>query len=347
MNPASRRLPALLAAVGLLLSATLEVVHFRAYVAPSARSFCTVGPRLDCGAVALSSWSVFLGVPVPVWGMAAFLAMALLAWWRSRWLLPMSAVAALASLSLLAVELLSIHSVCLLCEGVHVTSWALFAVAWRGRDSLMETEGITVAHLLTVPIGLLVSAHALLTPYWAVFSWKNGVQLPHGVTADGDYWVGAEDPKVVLHEFTDYACSHCAVATSLVRRRLAEHPSALRVVHHNYPRMRCPTYLGSLTCIYARVANCAGEQGKFWEMDSWLFAHVPGTITKDFESASRELGLDNAKLSACIDSPEAFERADAEALSALHQHIVDAPSYLIDGKRYVGGEVFAELRHRL
>src|SRR5882672_3701015 len=119
-----RRLPALLAAVGLLCSAALELAHYQAYVDPTRASFCSAGAQLDCTTVALSRWSVFVGIPLPLWGVAGFMAIGLLAWWRSRWLLPLSALAALASVVLLAIELFAIHSVCLFCEGVHVTSWA-------------------------------------------------------------------------------------------------------------------------------------------------------------------------------------------------------------------------------
>lgn len=342
-----RRLPALLAAVGLLFSGALEVVHFRAHLQPSASSFCTAGAHFDCNVVALSRWSVVFGIPVPLWGVAGFLAMGLLAWWHSRWLLPLSALGALASAALLWVELFRIHNVCLLCEGVHVVSWALFAVVWLDRKSLTETEGITLVHLFTVPLGILVIAHNLLEPYWTLFSWKNGVHLPHAVDAEGHYWIGAEEPKVTLHEYTDYSCAHCAAATNRVRRLTMEYPSALRVVHHNYPRMRCPREAGPETCMYVRAANCAGDQGKFWEMDSWLFAHSPAESKVDLDSAARELSLDPAKLSACVESPASYTRADAEVMAASRAHVVDAPSYLIDGKRYVGGAVFPELARRL
>lgn len=343
----SRRLPALLAAVGALLSGWLEYVHWTAHTAPSAKSFCSAGPKLDCATVALSRWSVVLGVPVPLWGVAAFMALTLLAWWRSRWLLPLSAAAALASIVLIGIELVAIHSVCLVCEAVHLTSFALFYLVWRDRRSLVDVEGITLAHIFTVPIGILVSARVLMTPYWAAFTWQGGVHLPHGTEADGSYWIGAEDPKLVVHEYTDYGCAHCAVATAALRRVLAEHASSLRVVHHNYPRMRCQTIGGDYACQYARAANCAGDQGKFWEMDSWLFDHAPGKATIDFGEAARELPLDGQKLSACMKGTTSYDRADAEALAAIRAQVIDAPSYLIDGKKYVGGEVFRELRRRL
>jgi uncharacterized membrane protein len=346
-NTFDRRLPALLAAVGLLCAVALELVHIRAFEAPNASSFCSAGARLDCNTVALSRWSIVGSVPVPVWGIAGFLAIGLTAWWRSSVFLILSGIAALASAALLGIELFSIHSVCLLCEGVHVTSWALFALAWRGRHALVHTPLMTLAHLFTVPVAIVAEAYFFVTPYWTLFSFQHGVPYPHGVDAQGHPWVGAEKPKLVVDEYVDYACPHCAVAASSMRRLLAEHPMELRIVRHQNARMRCPFIPGALHCQYVRAAACAGEQQKFWEMDSWLFQHAPGQATVDFAAAARDLELDGPKLQACMASEAAFSRADAESLEVIRAKIVDTPLYVIDGKRYIAGKGLEEAKKRL
>lgn len=342
-----RRLPLILAAVGLLFSAALEYVHFKAHVDHAASGFCSAGARLDCNVVALSRWSIFLGIPLPIWGIAAFLAMGILAWFRSRWLLPLALAAAVASLGLLGIELFAIKNVCLLCEGVHVTSWVLAFVLFRKRHLLTATETMTLVHIFTVPVSILVFAHTLLGPYWLAFSWKGPIEYARGVDDEGHYWIGAQNPKVTVHEYTDYGCAHCAVATNGLRRLLVKHPDELRIVHHNHPRMRCPLEAGELACVYARAANCAGDQGKFWEADSWLFEHAPGKLKVDFQQAARDLGIDGAKLQACMSNEAAFRRADRDSQAAMLGHIADTPSYVIDGKKYLGGTVFKELDKRL
>jgi uncharacterized membrane protein len=342
-----RRLPAALAAIGLLCAVALEFVHMRAYAAPGAASFCSAGARLDCNTVALSRWSVILGVPMPVWGIAGFLALGLTAWWRSTLFLLLSGIAAGGSAGLLALELASIHSVCLLCEGVHVITWALFALAWRGRRALAPTPAMTLVHLMTVPVGIVVEAYFLITPYWALFASQHGVHLPHGVNAESRHWIGAESPKVVVHEYVDYTCPHCAVAASHMRRLLAAHPKALLIVRHQDPHTRCPFIPGATHCEFVRAAACAGEQGKFWEMDAWLFQHAPGKITLDYADAVRDLDLDGPKLTACMPTEAAFSRADAEALDVSRAELFGTPAYIIDGKQYNGADALAEVKKRL
>ncbi|HVR18147.1 MAG TPA: vitamin K epoxide reductase family protein, partial [Polyangiaceae bacterium] len=118
-----------LAALGLALSLALELLHARAYLEPTASAFCATGERLDCTSVALSRYSVLLGVPLPLWGALGFIAIAVAAVRGSRWLLPLTGVAALASLVLFVLELAAIGALCLLCEGVHLVCFALVALA--------------------------------------------------------------------------------------------------------------------------------------------------------------------------------------------------------------------------
>jgi uncharacterized membrane protein len=348
MKVTNRRLPVLLAAVGLLSSVVLEVVHYRAYTAPAASSFCTAGEKLDCTTVALSRLSVVLGIPLPVWGAIGFLSILVAAWRRSKLLVPLTGVAAAASVVLLGAELLAIHSVCLLCEVVHVVSFALFAVAWRGREALSPFSRADARRILDIPLVLAVLSFLFVPEYWKMFSWRSGVHFPRG-SESGHPWIGAEHPKVTIHEYTDYSCPHCALAASRSRRLLAEHPAELRLVRRQYPRMFCVKLerADSLVCQYARAALCAEEQGRFWEMDSWLFEHAPGRAVVDYDLAAREVNLDATRLKTCMAAQETFDRVDKDYRGALRDHIVEIPTYFIGGKRYDSRQAFAFLRGAL
>jgi uncharacterized membrane protein len=346
-NPFDHQFATYLAAIGFVCSVALEFVHMQAYAAPNVSSFCSAGAKLDCTTVALSRWSIIGNVPVPVWGMAGFLALGLTAWWRSTVFLFLSGFAAVASAGFLALELASIRSLCLLCEGVHIISWVLFALAWRGSRSLQRTPPMTLVHLLTVPVGIVVESYFLVTPYWALFSFQHGVHLPHGVDAESHQWIGAESPKVTMHEYVNYSCPHCAVAASLMRRLLVAHPKELRIVRHQDPGMRCPFISGGAHCQLARAAACAGEQGKFWEMDSWLFQHAEGKVTMDYAEAIRDLGIDLPKLAACMATEAAFSAADANAVDVSRANLNGTPAYFIDGKQYNGGEAYELAKKRL
>jgi len=330
----NRLWPALVVAlIGLGLSLGLELIHYRAYAAPAATSFCAVGAKLDCTSVALSRWSVLFGIPVPLWGATGFLALLLAAWQRSRWLLPLAAFATLASVALLVIELASIGAVCLFCEGIHLASVILLILAWRSRHSLdrpLVDRGDLV--LIFAPaVGTLVALALFLKPYWGAFSWKGDVPFTQGKTEEGFPWIGAKEPKLTVHEFTDYSCPHCKVVSSHTLRILAEHPNELRVVRRQYPRMICPQ--GSKAhCQLSRIAYCADEQGKFWQADRWLFEFGTGRHEVDVGAAARGIGIDEQRLRACIERPDIYTKAEEASRFARKKRIMGTPYYIVGDK---------------
>jgi uncharacterized membrane protein len=339
-----------LAAVGLVLSIVLEVIHVRAYLDPSAASFCSVGERFDCDAVALSRASVIFGVPTAVWGFAGFLALLIAAWQRSPLLLPLAAIAAIGTTALLIVGLTSNATLCLVCEAVHIVSLALLLVAWRRRDPggwpAIKTALGKQAIDLAWPLMIVVLVGLFAPPYWVLVSWKSGPRLDHGVTAEGHRWIGADDPELVIHEYVDYSCPHCAVASSRMRMKVGQHASSLQLVRHHYPRMRCMPALPD-RCLTARAAVCAGEQDHFWEMEDWLFHHAPGVARVELEPAIDELDLDAAAFETCMADQAVFERLDVEVKAAHKLKIREVPAYVVDGETMTEAEIRTLIDDRL
>ena len=116
----------------------LTVTH---YSDPAALA-CPDTGVVNCTLVTTSSWSVFLGVPVAVLGLAWSLVMLglTLPWaWRTasvgldRARLAASGVGAVAVLYLVYVELFRIGAICLWCTAVHVLTVCLFAVVLAAR----------------------------------------------------------------------------------------------------------------------------------------------------------------------------------------------------------------------
>jgi uncharacterized membrane protein len=336
-----------LSAAGFVVSGVLEVVHAAAYLAPGAESFCTVGETLDCGAVALSRLSVIAGVPLPIWGAAGFLALGVAAHRRSRLLLPLAAVAALVSVALFIESFSHVGALCMLCEAVHVLALALLGVAWVGRKDVdRDTSlGRGALDVLLTPAALVLLTAFFAPRYWQPLTWQEGVPYPHGTDEDGQRWVGAETPEVTVVEYIDYGCPHCAVASNKMRMRLSRDADKLRVIRRHQPRTNC-TMAGE-GCGALRAALCADDQDKFWEMDSWLFVHVPGKAEVDFSAGAERIGLDIATFEACHTAPETYERAKAERAIAFKRRVRNTPSYVVDNKKVDVEQIHDLLDERL
>jgi len=135
-----------LLAVGLTIY--LTVTH---YTDPGALA-CPDSGAINCTLVTTSSWSVVLGVPVAVVGLAWALAMTavnLPRTWRSApaWVdtarLALAGAGVATVLYLVYAELFGVGAICLWCTGVHLTALALFGVTLAARASL-RGEGLRV-----------------------------------------------------------------------------------------------------------------------------------------------------------------------------------------------------------
>jgi uncharacterized membrane protein len=321
-----------LALAGLVLSALLEITHVRAYTAPAATSFCSLGAKLDCTTVALSRFSVFLGLPLPLLGGIGFLAMAIAAWLGSSWLVPLSLGAALASVALLGIELTQIHALCSLCEAVHALSVALAALAWRSRRELAPLGNRDHATLVLLPpLGLALACLGFVPAYYRTVVFKAELPFAEGVTEDLAPWIGARAPKLTLEEYTDYQCPHCRAATAWTLQRLAARPNDVRIVRRQFPMAPCKANQPG-SCERLRAAYCAGEAGRFWQMDRWLFAHGDERQI-DPARAARDIGVDPSRFASCLERRDIYERAEHESDLAYQRHFTGTPTYVVNGKR--------------
>lgn len=136
----------LLAVIGIGLGTYLTITHYDTHVT----LYCSGTGVVDCAKVTASSESVFLGVPVAVWGLAYFvLALPFLvpaAWRSSSPLIRLGRLAGAVGgigfvLWLVYAELVRIHHICLYCSGVHVVTLLLFLTIVYGTVRTLPPIG--------------------------------------------------------------------------------------------------------------------------------------------------------------------------------------------------------------
>lgn len=332
-NPSrdARRLPMCLAAVGVLFSVWLWVIHVRTYVAPRSDSVCSINDTFDCTRVAASKTSVLLGLPLAAWGVVAFGALLFLIWRRSKLALPIAGVMALGAVVLTLIQIFQIGSLCFVCEGAHAASLAVAFFVFKDRAEYTADwkDETTLKYGVLLPASVLLSLFMFLPRYWGAFSYKAPPPFPTGKTEEGFPWIGAENPSLTIHEFTDYRCPHCAYGSARSLRKLAQR-SDVRIVRRQHPRLYCTV---PAACEAVRVAYCAEAQGKFWQADRYLFENLEPRKSLDLPKIARDLKLDEGELERCFHDPKTQERANAEAQAAFKYKIIDTPGYMIDGKR--------------
>jgi protein-disulfide isomerase len=88
----------------------------------------------------------------------------------------------------------------------------------------------------------------------------------------------------------------------------------------------------------AYAAECANEQGKFWEYHDKLFVEwrgeFVGTYTKsNLKKYAADIGLDTAKFNQCLDSERTKSIVDADAAEAKRTGVRYTPTFFVNGKQ--------------
>jgi protein-disulfide isomerase len=263
----------------------------------------------------------------------------------------------LASVVLASVSAFKIGSWCILCVATYGINFFLVFLTWIIRrrfeaEPPLSAFASDLRFLWTNlrwsgPVFSLFGAALVLTAaffpaYWELQPPGASADIRTGMTADGYPWIGAENPELEIVEFTDYQCFQCRKMHHFLLQLLARYPGKIRLVHRDFPMdqefnpiVRKPFHVGSGRM--ALMAIYAANQGKFAEMNDWLFSQVAaesGSIR--VKEAAIAVGLDAAQLSAALQYEPYRRHLMKDIYDGLKLGVVGTPSYLINGHIYEG-----------
>lgn len=145
--------------------------------------------------------------------------------------------------------------------------------------------------------------------------------------------MGNPNGKVVLVEFTDFACGYCRQSVADVDALIAENPD-LKVVIRELP------IIAATSPDAARWGLAAAEQGKYAQFHRAMFA-AGRTDPASVEVAARAVGLDLDRARKFIDNPSVRSELATNLEIARQLGIDGTPSWII-GKEMLAGAVGKE-----
>ncbi len=364
---------ALLCLAGLVLSIELTRIHVGVHTDPSYESTCALSEGVNCETVALSPYAVFAGLPVAVWGILGYAFMGSLAasrlgrrtpppGWPLGVLLPLTALSVAASAALAFVSATRIASLCVYCAASQAITVALLVVAVIAWRRSRQPPGTLVADALRALLGRwsgrsfavagIAALGALLwlvPPYWSAPAWTGLRPADSGTDEAGLHWIGAREPSLTIVEFSDYECPHCRAAHRDIRAFVASHPG-VRLVHRHLPldtacNPSLPRPFHRYACHLAEAAECAGRQGRFWQMNDALFSIQERVRAEDVDvfALAVQLGLDRAAFQRCLALDETAERLGADVREALALELRGTPTFVVGDQVHLGRIPAAEL----
>ncbi len=373
----------ILAVIGLAASAYLTYLHQQIF---SGRltdfSFCGVSRTISCEAVSASPYSEWFGAPIAWYGVLAYLlwlSLACIALYRPKkytesalGLIFITAAAGFAiDLYLAFTMVFRIRSLCLLCLLTYILNLSILIIAFRAisaprltalKNAIAAAWPFTARTLYVFPALFVFIAVAGLAggnelrktveSELANFDedqfMRYRAKAPrHFIDTASDPYLGAEDARLTIIEFSDFQCPHCKQAHVTLQTILPPYADRVKLVFKNLPLGRdCnPMMRGrelhSEACMLARLGEAAAEQGKFWPMHDLIFerqseiSHMSASRNTMLE-LGRAAGLDIVRLKAAFDSLNSSQAVRDDIDEAMRLHIKGTPVFLFNGLLYQG-----------
>jgi protein-disulfide isomerase len=157
----------------------------------------------------------------------------------------------------------------------------------------------------------------------------------YDVPIDDDYVFGPDDAPITIIEFSDFQCPYCRQwYTEVLQPLFEKYPGKIRFVYRDFP-------LDSIhpqAMPAAIAADCAGEQGKYYEYHNSLFSGKYQLGGDTYLKYAAELSLDSEQFAACVKAEKYRDEVLADQTWAADLGVQSTPTFFLNGLPLVGAQ---------
>jgi protein-disulfide isomerase len=164
---------------------------------------------------------------------------------------------------------------------------------------------------------------------------------------------GEDSAPVKIVELSDYQCPFCKRFVDLTEPQVESEYIQKGLVQLEFRNFAITGGNASPdeneATLAAEAAECANDQGRFWEYHYKLYAEQAGEnrgafLPEKLKQFASDLLLDREEFDACLDSHKHIALVQEERQQAADAGANGTPSFLINGELVVGFMSFAEFR---
>jgi protein-disulfide isomerase len=202
---------------------------------------------------------------------------------------------------------------------------------------LIQVHSKWLAGLLLVSLlANIVFAVRLQSP----FAWQQLrlAMIPTPQLSAADHILGPADAATTVIVYTNYQCPYCARLNADLITLGSE--LDFRLVYRHFAEPTQEAFQA------AAAAECAGDQGRFWEYSDILFNSTPQTLNDErLQQIAEQLQLDMSGFAECTRGEKYKDPLLAARQQAAEDQKINAtPTYFINGKRHIGLKPYTELK---
>ncbi len=138
---------------------------------------------------------------------------------------------------------------------------------------------------------------------------------------------GGPSAEIALVEFSDYECPFCAkFANETYGLLKTEFMDSQKI---KFIAMNLPLDIHPQAHKASQAAECAGDQGRFWDMRTRLFSPPSNLTMTAFREHAKRLRLEPTKFTRCIDNGENEAKVNRQKELAARLGIKNTPTFVL------------------
>ncbi|MEZ4316734.1 MAG: DsbA family protein [Myxococcota bacterium] len=152
---------------------------------------------------------------------------------------------------------------------------------------------------------------------------------------DTDPVLGKRDAPVTIVQFAEYQCYYCNKVSPTLEALLKDYDGKVRLVFKDYPLENHTRAMPA-----AVAARCAGEQGRYWEMNKVLLGNQQALSDSDFDAYAERIGLDRAAFTSCLQSGRSEPLVRAAFSEGQRAGVQATPTFFVNGLLVSGAQPY-------
>lgn len=176
---------------------------------------------------------------------------------------------------------------------------------------------------------------ALIAAYAYISSNSSASEAPYYPTAENNPAIGPTDAPIEIIAFGDLSCPYTKHWVSTTFDPLMKkYDGKIHFVFRDFPKYdKHP-----LAQKASEAAECANDQGKYWEYFRKVFQMQPALSVENLKQYAVELGLDSSKFNECLDSGKYADEVKKDHSDGAKAGVVTTPTFFINGNKIDGDQ---------
>jgi len=146
-----------------------------------------------------------------------------------------------------------------------------------------------------------------------------------------DPFLGEENAKIVIMEFSDFQCPFCKAAFPSIREITSEYKN-IKYIYRDFPIDDIHPDARAA----AEAAACANEQELFWPYHDRLFQNQHDLSDESLIKYSTQAGLDREQFLECFEEKRYAQEVENDRLIGVSLGVRGTPTWFINGGKIEG-----------